>query len=141
MVNSLRRNCKFYFFHYFTRNTTDKNQEGKGKEKMHHRTLQNTRTLQNPSQKQCLQRDLYKEVPMWLCGCKDTGGGGGYRESRDGAVVRALGASHQCGTGSIPDLGVMWVEFVVGSRPCSERFSPGTPVFLPPQKPTFQISI
>ena len=31
----------------------------------------------------------------------------------------------------------MWVEFVVGSRPCSEGFSPRTPVFLPPQKPTF----
>ena len=30
----------------------------------------------------------------------------------------------------------MWVEFVVGSRPCSEGFSPGFPVFLPPQKPT-----
>jgi len=26
----------------------------------------------------------------------------------------------------------MWVEFVVGSRPCSQGFSPGTPVFLPP---------
>ena len=26
----------------------------------------------------------------------------------------------------------MWVEFVVGSRPCSEGFSPGTQVFLPP---------
>ena len=25
----------------------------------------------------------------------------------------------------------MWVEFVVGSRLCSEGFSPGTPVFLP----------
>ena len=31
----------------------------------------------------------------------------------------------------------MWVEFVVGSRPCSEGFSLGTPVFLSPQKPTF----
>ena len=31
----------------------------------------------------------------------------------------------------------MWVDFAVGSRPCSEGFSPGTPVFLPPQKPTF----
>ena len=31
----------------------------------------------------------------------------------------------------------MWVEFVIGSRPCSEGFSPGSPVFLPPQKPTF----
>ena len=31
----------------------------------------------------------------------------------------------------------MWVEFVVGSRPCSEGFSPGNLVFLPPQKSTF----
>ena len=31
----------------------------------------------------------------------------------------------------------MWVEFVIGSRPCCECFSPGFPVFLPPQKPTF----
>ena len=30
-----------------------------------------------------------------------------------------------------------WVEFVVGSRPCSKSFSPGTPVFLTLQKPTF----
>ena len=30
----------------------------------------------------------------------------------------------------------MWVEFVVGSLPCSERF-PGTTVFPSPQKPTF----
>ena len=31
----------------------------------------------------------------------------------------------------------MWsVEFVVCSRPCSEGFSAGSPVFLPPQKPT-----
>ena len=28
----------------------------------------------------------------------------------------------------------MWVEFVVGSRSCSEGFSPGSPVFLPPKK-------
>ena len=31
----------------------------------------------------------------------------------------------------------MWVEFVVGSRPCSEGFSPGSPVFVPSQKPIF----
>ena len=53
--------------------------------------------------------------------------------------MRAL-ASHQCVPGSIPGPGRhMWVEFVVGSRPCSEGFSPGSPgspVFLPPQKPT-----
>ena len=33
-----------------------------------------------------------------------------------------------------------WVEFVVGSRPCSEVFSLGSPVFFPPQKSTFQNS-
>ena len=31
----------------------------------------------------------------------------------------------------------MWVEFVVSSCPFSEDFSPGSLVFLPPQKPTF----
>ena len=30
----------------------------------------------------------------------------------------------------------MWVEFVVGSLPCSERFFSGTSVFPSPQKPT-----
>ena len=28
-------------------------------------------------------------------------------------------------------------SIVVSSRPCSEGFSPGSPVFLPPQKLTF----
>ena len=32
----------------------------------------------------------------------------------------------------------MFVEFVVGSRPCSEAFSPYSLVFLPPQKTTLQ---
>ena len=40
--------------------------------------------------------------------------------SRAGAVVRAL-TSHQFGLSLIPRLGVMWVEFVVDSLPCSER--------------------
>ena len=44
--------------------------------------------------------------------------------------MRALG-SHQCGLGSIPARRHMWVEFVVGFRPCSEGFSP---VFLLPAK-------
>ena len=43
-------------------------------------------------------------------------------------AVRALG-SHQCGLGSILAQCLTWVEFVVGSRPCSEGFCP---VFLPP---------
>ena len=64
-----------------------------------------------------------------------------FRGSRDGAVVRAL-ASHCCGPGfDSRTWRHMWVEFVVGSRPWSEGFSPGSPVFLPPQKPTFQIPI
>ena len=31
----------------------------------------------------------------------------------------------------------MWVEFVVGSPLALRGFSPGTPVFCSPQKPTF----
>ena len=31
----------------------------------------------------------------------------------------------------------MWLDFVGDSRPFSEGFSPGTLVFLSPQKPTF----
>ena len=45
--------------------------------------------------------------------------------------------SHQCGPGSFPAGSHMWVEFGVCSHPCSDGFSSGTPVFLPPQKPTF----
>ena len=36
------------------------------------------------------------------------------------------------GPGVICDYKYMWVEFVVSSRPCSEDFSQGSPVFLPP---------
>ena len=45
--------------------------------------------------------------------------------SRDGVVVRAL-TSHQCGLGfnSLTQCR-MWVKFVVGSHPCSERFFSG----------------
>jgi len=35
--------------------------------------------------------------------------------------LRKGGAFHQCGPGSNPG-GGMWVEFVVGSLPCCERF-------------------
>ena len=31
----------------------------------------------------------------------------------------------------------MWIEFVVGSRPCFEGFYLGSPIFFRPQKPTF----
>ena len=46
-----------------------------------------------------------------------------------GAVVKAL-ASHQCGPGSNPSSGAMWVEFVVGSLLCSERFFSGHSGFV-----------
>ena len=69
----------------------------------------------------------------WILRDRGRGGGG----SRDGTGVKAR-ASHQCGLGSVPALSHMWVEFVVGSRPCSESFSPGSPVFPSTQKPTLQ---
>ena len=69
------------------------------------------------------------------------GGGGGTQTGllvgcRDGAVVRAR-ASHQCGPGLIPGLGVicglsLLLVFVFSLR----GFSLGTPVFPSPQKPT-----
>ena len=45
--------------------------------------------------------------------------------------------SHQRSPGSVPGLGVMLVVFVVGSYPCSKRFSPHTPVFPSPEKLMF----
>ena len=62
-----------------------------------------------------------------------------YKISRDGAVVRAL-TFHQCGLGSIPGPGVMWVEFVVGSRPSSKGFPPSikTNIFQIPIPPAYK---
>ena len=61
--------------------------------------------------------------------------------SRDGTVVEnspPMHASHQCGPGSIPGLSVkcglsLLLVLVLAPR----GFSPGTPVFTSPQKPTF----
>ena len=62
------------------------------------------------------------------------GGGGG---SRDGAVVEPSPPSNVARFDSRTRRH-MWVEFVVGSRPSAPRgFSPCSPVFLSPQKPTF----
>ena len=62
------------------------------------------------------------------------------QKSRDGAVVEHLPptqASHQCGPGFDSwTRRPMWVEFVVGSRPCSERFFSRYSGFPSPQKPT-----
>ena len=61
-------------------------------------------------------------------------------ESRGGAVVRAL-ASHQCGPGSNPGVDAtcgLSLLLVLSFAP--RGFSPGTPVFPSPQKPTFSNS-
>ena len=61
--------------------------------------------------------------------------------SKGGVLVRAL-ASHQCGPGSTPGvdaicgLSLLWVLSLA-----PRGFSPGTPVFLSPQKQHFQIPI
>ena len=52
------------------------------------------------------------------------------------ATMARMVTSHQCVPGSIAARCHAWIEIVVGSRPCSEGFSPGSPVFLPEQNPT-----
>ena len=57
--------------------------------------------------------------------------------SRDSAVVRAL-ASHRCGSGSILELNaICGLSLLLVLFSVSRGFSPGTPVFPSPQKPTF----
>ena len=56
--------------------------------------------------------------------------------SRDGVVVRAL-ASHQYGLGSFPGPGVTCGLSLLAIFSAPRGFSPGTPVFLSPQKLTF----
>ena len=57
--------------------------------------------------------------------------------SRDGAVVRAL-ASDQCVSGLIPGPGVICgLSLLLVLFLAPRGFSPGTPVFPSPQKPTF----
>ena len=59
------------------------------------------------------------------------------RGSRDGAVVRAL-ASHQCGPGLIPGPGILsGLSLLLVLVLAPTGFSPSTPVFPSPQKPTF----
>ena len=58
--------------------------------------------------------------------------------SRVGAVVRAL-AFHQCVPGSIPGLGVICGLSLLVLYSAPRGFSPGTPVFSSPQKPTFDL--
>ena len=51
--------------------------------------------------------------------------------------------SHRCGPGSIPGPGVTCglSLLLVLVMHCFDGFSPGSPVFFPPQKPTLQIPI
>ena len=57
-------------------------------------------------------------------------------ESSSGVVVRAL-ASHQCGPGLIPRLGVICGLSLLVLYSGLRGFSLGTAVFPSPQKPTF----
>ena len=57
-----------------------------------------------------------------------SGGAAILYECRDGAVVRAL-ASHQCGPGSIPRLGVIRELSLLVLCSALRGFFPGTPVF------------
>ena len=57
--------------------------------------------------------------------------------ARDGVVVRAL-ASHQCGPGSNPGVDAICGLSLLSLLSFAPRgFSPETPVFSSPQKPTF----
>ena len=57
-------------------------------------------------------------------------------QSRDGAVVRAL-SSHQCGPGSNPGVdAIRGLSLLLVLSLAPRGFSPGTPVFPSPQKPT-----
>ena len=61
--------------------------------------------------------------------------------ARDSAVVTAL-ASHQCGPGSNTGVdAICGLSLLLVLSFAPRGFSPGTPVFPSPQKPTFQISI
>ena len=57
--------------------------------------------------------------------------------SKDGAVVRAL-ASHQCGPRSNPGVdAICGLSLFLVLSLAPRGFSPATPVFPSPQKPTF----
>ena len=58
--------------------------------------------------------------------------------SRDCAVVRAI-ASNQCVPGSIPVPSVICGLSLLVLYSAPRGFSPGTPVFPSPQKPTFEL--
>jgi len=56
--------------------------------------------------------------------------------SKGGAVMRAL-TSHQCGPGLNPGVyGIYGLSLLLGLSFAPSGFSPGTPVFPSPQKPT-----
>ena len=61
-----------------------------------------------------------------------------YEGSRVGAVVRAL-TFHQCVPGLIPGPGVICGLSLLVLYSAPRGFSPGTPVFPFPQKPTFDL--
>ena len=81
------------------------------------------------------QREILLKAAGRFCQLK-------FQGSRDGEVIRAPASQVLLWPG-LDSLTWrhMWVEFVVGSCLCSKSFSLGSSVFLPPQKPTFQIPV
>ena len=87
------------------------------------------------------RRELYIDIDRGKYVFFVNGRGGGGDGERDGAVVRAL-ASHQCGPGSNPGVdAICGLSLLLVLSLAPRGFSPGTPVFPSPEKPTFPIFI
>ena len=89
--------------------------------------------LRRPSSAVCRTKPWWGTLNSLRLKCNVTG-------SKGDAVVRAL-ASHQCGTGSNPSVdAICGLSLLLVLSLAPRGFSPGTPVFPSPQKPTLQNS-
>ena len=97
---------------------------------LHYQSLEK---LRRPSSAVCRTKLRWGTLNYLRLKCNVTG-------SKGDAVVRAL-ASHQCGTGSNPSVdAICGLSLLLVLFLAPRGFSPGTPVFPSPQKPTLQNS-
>ena len=97
---------------------------------LHYQSLEK---LRRPSSAVCRTKLRWGTLNSLRLKCNVTG-------SKGDAVVRAL-ASHQCGTGSNPSVdAICGLSLLLVLSLAPRGFSPGTPVFPSPQKPTLQNS-
>ena len=97
---------------------------------LHYQSLEK---LRRPSSAVCRTKLRWGTLNSLRLKCNVTG-------SKCDAVVRAL-ASHQCGTGSNPSVdAICGLSLLLVLSLAPRGFSPGTPVFPSPQKPTLQNS-